>query len=115
MHSLLDVKGIDANFFLAFTAGSKSRDIENIIRNYEQFDYRGVIITKCDETTRYGNVISILAEKNKRIAFTTDGQNVLHTIYPASKISLLRKISGINADNDYLEAKFPDESSDNII
>ncbi|MBO4404181.1 MAG: hypothetical protein J5780_02490 [Treponema sp.] len=115
MHSLLDVKGLEPNIYLAFSAGGKPRDIENIIRNYEQFDYRGVIITKCDETTSYGNVISVLSERNKRIAFVTDGQNVLHTIKRASKMRFLRTISGINADKDYLEAKFPEESSDNLI
>lgn len=120
MHSRLDVKGLDANIFLAFSATSKARDIENIICNYEQFNYKGVIITKCDESSSLGNVISVLAEKNKRIAFITDGQNVVEnrsvsSIRRATKLGILRTITGINVNNDYLEAKFQEESSDSLI
>ena len=115
MHSLLDVKGLEANVYLAFSATAKTSDIENIIRNYEQFDYRGIIITKCDETSSLGNVISVLAEKGKRAAFLTDGQNVMHTISRAEKIRLLGTINGFNVDKDYLDAKFPKDLSDNLI
>ena len=57
----------------------------------------------------------ILAEKGKRAAFLTDGQNVMHTIRRAEKIRFLGTINGFNVDKDYLDAKFPKDLSDNLI
>ncbi len=113
MHSLLDVDGMKADVYLAITADCKASDLENIIRNYESFDFRSVIVTKCDQTTSYGNVLSVLAEKNKAISMVADGQQVLHTLQRAHPLCFLKYMKGFNVDREHIVEKFgPEEGSE---
>ena len=50
MKMLLEVPGMNPDIYLAFTASTKSRDLQNIMQNYEPFGYKSVIVTKCDES-----------------------------------------------------------------
>lgn len=112
MHSLLDVEGMKADVYLAITADCKASDLENIIRNYESFDFRSVIITKCDQTYSFGNVISVLAEKNKAISMIADGQQVLHTLQRAHPLYFLKYMKGFNVDREHILEKYgPEEES----
>ena len=106
MKSLLDVPGLSPEMYLAFDAKTKSRDIANIIKNYEPFGYNAVIVTKCDESEQYGNVISALYEKHKSIAYITDGQNAARNIIPANVIYFLTRLEGFNIDRAHIEEKF---------
>ena len=106
MHKLLDVKGIEPVVYLAINAGSKAKDIENIIRNFESYNFRSVIITKCDETSCYGNVLSVLAEKGKSVAWVTNGQAVMNTIERAHPIMFLSNLEGFKIDRTHLEDVF---------
>ena len=113
MHSLLDVDGMKADVYLAITADCKASDLENIIRNYESFDFRSVIVTKCDQTTSFGNVLSVLAEKNKAISMVADGQQVLHTLKRAHPLCFLKYMSGFNVDREHIIEKYgPEEGSE---
>ena len=112
MHSLLDVDGMKADVYLAITADCKASDLENIIRNYESFNFRSVIVTKCDQTTSFGNVLSVLAEKNKAISMVADGQQVLHTLQRAHPLYFLRYMAGFNVDREHIIEKYgPEEES----
>ena len=110
LRSLIDVKGLQSDIYLAMMAGSKASDIENIIRNYESFDYRSVIITKCDETSAFGNVLSVLYEKNKPVSLITDGQDVLHSLRKASAESFLMKLTGFQVNKEHIKEKFSSEN-----
>jgi len=66
MKAVLDVRGMKPDIHLAVAASTKATDLANIMQNYEQFGYNSVIVTKCDESKQYGNVISVLHEKNKK-------------------------------------------------
>ncbi|MDR0452061.1 MAG: flagellar biosynthesis protein FlhF, partial [Treponema sp.] len=50
MKEMLDACGSGAEFHLALSATTKSSDIAEILKQYEPFGYRSVIITKMDET-----------------------------------------------------------------
>lgn len=106
MRKIFDIKGMHPNFYLAITAGTKARDIENIIRNYETFDFKSVIITKCDETSTFGGIVSVLSEKGKKISWITDGQNVMHSLQKANPLYFLRKLQGFRLDIDALKSKY---------
>lgn len=112
MRAMLDVKGMQADIYLALAAGTKASDLEKIIRNYESFDYRSVIVTKCDETSAFGNVISVLHEKNKSVSMVTDGQQVLHSLKRASPVLFLRQLSGFQVDKDKAVKRFGPENVD---
>ena len=83
-----------------------AKDLENIIRNYEGFDFKSIIVTKCDETTSFGRVISVLSEKNKPVSWITTGQDVLNTIQRADPKWFLKNLSGFKINAEHIEKKF---------
>lgn len=106
MKNLLNVPQMKPDVYLAVTASSKSRDLENIFQNYEPFGYNSIIVTKCDESSQYGNVISVLQQKHKTISFVTDGQNVTHDLKRASIVDFLIRLEGFEIDKAHIEDKF---------
>jgi flagellar biosynthesis protein FlhF len=91
---------------VAVSATTKASDIEELLRQFEPFAYKSVIVTKLDETSRIGNVISVCAEKGKPISYITDGQVVPQDIQEANALTFLMKIEGLRANRDYLEKRF---------
>jgi len=107
MKEILDGAGRGAEFFLVISAGTKTSDIEDIMQQFEPFNYKSVIITKMDETDRIGSVISALAEKRKSVSYITDGQEVPVDIRKASVIRFLTNLEGFKVDREKLEKRFP--------
>ncbi len=106
LQDMLDVRNLKADIYLAVSATTKSRDLDKIFKNYEAFGFRSVIVTKCDETTTYGNVLSILHEKRKSVSWITVGQEILHTLERADPVYFLRNLDGFDVDKDHLIKKF---------
>ena len=109
MKLILDVPGMNPDIYLALMAGTKTRDLQNIMQNYEPFGYTSVIVTKCDETTRFGNIISVLNEKRKAISYWTDGQVISRNIQRAGVVDFLIRLAGFNVDRIHVEEKFGEE------
>jgi len=107
MKEILDGAGRDAEFHLVISASTKTSDIENIMQQFEPFNYKSVIITKMDETDKIGSVISAIAEKRKSISFLTDGQTVPVDIRKASVVRFLINLDGFKVDREKLEKRFP--------
>lgn len=106
MRQILDVKNFNEHIYLTVVAGVSASDLDNIIRNYETFDFKSVIVTKCDETKRFGRIISVLSERNKPVSWVATGQEIFKTIHPASKTFFLKKLIGFNVDAHFIEKKF---------
>lgn len=106
MKETLDVPGMNPDVYLAVMASTKSRDLVNIMRNYEPFGYNSVIITKCDESNQYGNVISVVWEKNKNISYLTTGQKAAGCIEKANVFYFLIRMMGFKVDRIHIEDKF---------
>lgn len=106
MKETLDVPGMNPDVYLAVMASTKSRDLVNIMRNYEPFGYNSVIITKCDESNQYGNVISVIWEKNKNISYLTTGQKAAGCIERANVLYFLIRMMGFKVDRIHIEDKF---------
>ena len=109
MRKMLEVKGIDPDVYLTFTASSKARDMISIIQNYEPFNFSSVIITKWDETSAIGNVISVLSEKNKSVSYITDGQQVPRKIERATTLKFLLNLNDFEINRDHIDEKFAEE------
>ena len=97
---------------LTVSAATKSSDLEEILQQFEPFSYRSVIITKTDETVRFGNIIGVLAEKGKTISYITNGQRVPADIKKASVIDLLMNLEGFKINRNKLEERFPEHNSE---
>ena len=108
LKSALSVDGLRPEIYLAVSADKKARDLRNIMQNYEPFGYASVIVTKCDETTAFGNIISVLNEKRKSISYVTDGQVISRNIKKASVVDFLIRLAGFTVDRIHIEEKFGD-------
>lgn len=105
--------GSRAEVHLALAATTKASDMASILRQFEPFDYRAVVLTKLDETDRIGNAISALAERGKSISYLTTGQRVPQDIERAMPVRLLMRLEGFEPDRSALEARYsagPDAS-----
>lgn len=106
MQELLSSCGRAAEVMLAVSATTKASDVKEIVRQFEPFNYKAVILTKLDETLRIGNIISILSEKKKPLAYITDGQTVPQDIERATIVRMLKHIEGLKVNINRMEMKF---------
>lgn len=109
MKYMLQVNNLNPDVYLAVSATTKARDLENIMENYEPFHYGSIIVTKRDESRQYGNVISVAAQKRKSISYVTDGQYVSRDIHRASVVDFLTRLQGFAIDRVHIEDKFGDK------
>jgi len=109
---ILEGCGKGAEVHLVLGACTKTSDIEDILRQFEPFNYQSVLLTKMDETDRIGNVISALAERKKSISYITDGQKVPNDIKKASVVRFLINLDGFKVDRDKIEESFPSGEAD---
>jgi flagellar biosynthesis protein FlhF len=112
MKEILDGAPRNAEFHLVISASTKTSDIEDIMRQFEPFNYKSVLLTKMDETDRIGNIISALAEKRKSVSYVTDGQTVPVDIKRASVVRFLINLDGFKVNREKIEARFPPGEAD---
>ncbi len=108
MKELLSACGQSMETHLAVSATTKTSDLGEIVQQFEPFGCTGLVATKLDETTKVGNLISALAEKQKPLVYVTDGQRVPQDIEPASVVKLLLHLEGFRIDRERLERRFGD-------
>jgi len=106
MKEILNACGSTAEVHLAMAASTKFSDIKEIMQQYEPFNYRSIIVTKLDETTRVGNIISALAERGKTVSFITNGQKVPQDIEQATAVRFLINLEGFRINRQKIEEKF---------
>ncbi|MDR2245998.1 MAG: flagellar biosynthesis protein FlhF [Treponema sp.] len=114
MKEMLNACGTGAEFHLVLSATTKSSDITEVLKQYEPFGYRSVIITKIDETIRLGNVISALSDSGKCISYITEGQQVPKDIQKAETMRFLINLEGFTVDRMKFESIFPADESEHI-
>ncbi len=107
MRQFLDAAGPISDVHLAMSATTKASDMREIMQQYETFGYRSVIITKFDETVRVGNIISVLCEKQKPLAYITNGQRVPQDFEQASVVRFLTNLEGFRVNRNRIEELFP--------
>lgn len=106
MKEILSACGSQACVYLALAATTKASDTEEILRQFEPFGYRAVVLTKLDETMRIGNIISCLSRHRKLLAYLCDGQGVPQDIQEAGVVRLLMNMEGFRVDRETLEKRF---------
>jgi flagellar biosynthesis protein FlhF len=89
------VRSTGGEVHLAVSATTKRSDIEEIIRQFEPFNYQAVVVTKMDETSSVGGIISAIQERQKSVSFVTDGQSVPQDIERARPDSFLRRLHNL--------------------
>lgn len=109
MKSILSLQGYRTAVYLTMMASTKATDMREIMHQYEIFGYDDVIITKLDETSCVGNLISIVSEKGKRFAYYTTGQRVPADIEKASVGKLTVMLRGLEIERERSDQLFPAE------
>ena len=107
MRALLEAAGKSAELHLALSATTKTNDFREIMAQFEPFQYKSVVITKMDETSQAGNILSVLWEKGKSVSFVTNGQGVPQDIRKAEKRIFMETLVGFKDEGlkKHLEVK----------
>jgi len=90
LDSLLNI-GVDIKRFLMVPATNQLSVIKKSLELFEPYSPYSVIISKLDEATSLGEVISLLVQNQLPVAFTTDGQRVPEDIRIAKSHNLVSK------------------------
>lgn len=72
----LSAAGREIQTYLVVSATMKREDIQDTISRFSQLSIHHLILTKTDETTRYGTILDITHWCKQTIAYVTTGQNV---------------------------------------
>ncbi|QEN07875.1 flagellar biosynthesis protein FlhF [Oceanispirochaeta crateris] len=105
MRSIVEACGDNAEIHLAISSTTKDKDIHEILDQFEPFHYKSVILTKLDETTQVGNLISILSQRKKALSYITDGQGVPQDISRNTRAKLLNYLTGFSCDTEQILSK----------
>jgi flagellar biosynthesis protein FlhF len=107
MRKLLDSAGKISDIHLAMSATTKASDMREIMQQYETFGYMSVIVTKLDETAHVGNIISVMDERKKSLAYVTTGQRVPNDFERASTVRFLTNLEGFRVNRAKVDEAFP--------
>jgi flagellar biosynthesis protein FlhF len=106
MQDTLSGCGKNAQTFLVIPASMKTRDIIELMKQYEPFSYSSVIVTKIDETSNTGSIISALEERGKSVSYITFGQKVPGFLKEATVQDFLMRLDDFDIDRARLEKKW---------
>ncbi|NLJ72464.1 MAG: flagellar biosynthesis protein FlhF [Syntrophomonadaceae bacterium] len=77
---------------LVLSAITDSNDLYNIYQKFNLFNIDKIIFTKLDETNNYGQLLNVIYEIKKPIAYLTNGQNVPDDIEIPDKLHFAKML-----------------------
>jgi len=96
-----DVCKIETHLVLAApVAGSVQLDI---IRRYQSLPIQNIIMTKLDETSRYGSMYTLLAQAGIPVSYLSAGQRVPEDLEPATRERLVDLVWGEPSSMGHVE------------
>ena len=107
MRTFFDGIHNSCEMLLTVSASTKVSDLRDIFRQYDTFACEGIIVTKFDETTHVGNIVSVLADTGIPVSYITTGQGVPRDFEPATVLKFLLALDGFSVDRFKLEEEFP--------
>lgn len=98
MKNLLEAldNAYEKEVFLVLSATTKYKDLIAITNSYMEFTKFGLIFTKLDETTCYGNIFNIKLHTGAPLSYVTTGQNVPDDIDVVNTQKLVKQLLGGN-------------------
>ena len=98
--------------YLVLSATAQRSALEEVVTAFRGAPLEGCIVTKLDEATGLGGVLSVVVEQQLRVAYVSDGQRVPEDLRPARAHHLLtRAVSAVQrqgqtCDDESLELTF---------
>ncbi|HQJ40384.1 MAG TPA: hypothetical protein PK449_02380 [Exilispira sp.] len=87
---ILDVKKKNIKTFLTISATTKYNDLIDIFERFKFLDYTHLIITKIDETSNYGAILSAISRYNIPIPYITNGQEMTKNLIEPDEDFILK-------------------------
>jgi flagellar biosynthesis protein FlhF len=86
----------DIETLLVLSLTSKQTDMEEIISQFSLMTVDKLIFTKADETSTYGAMYNVIKQKQKAVAYITNGQNVPDDFVKATPENVVNHIVGVD-------------------
>ncbi|MBB5021422.1 flagellar biosynthesis protein FlhF [Desulfurispira natronophila] len=83
---------------LVLNAGTKERDLGDIIKSFEQIGIDRTIITKLDESNSYGGIFNCLAKHGLGVSYFTNGQDVPNDLVAAGQHNFFELLMGAESE-----------------
>lgn len=91
---ILDVKKKNVKTFLTIAATTKYVDLLDIFERFKFLNYNRLIITKIDETSTFGQVISAISKYDIPISYITNGQEMTKNLIEPDSNFILKLAFG---------------------
>lgn len=78
----LDVVKVDETY-LAISATNSTKNLTDVTKKFELFNYGALVVTKIDEGVVYGNILNVAVSSNKPLIYLTNGQVIPDDIIAA--------------------------------
>ena len=96
-----------ARLYLVLAANSQIAALEETVAAFETAAVRGAIITKVDETSSLGGVLSVLSSHGLPVAYVSEGQRVPEDLAPARAHSLVSRCVAVMQQTREVLARKP--------
>ncbi|WP_372383465.1 flagellar biosynthesis protein FlhF [Xanthomonas sp. NCPPB 1068] len=85
---------------LVLPANSHFADLDEVVRRFAHAKPQGVVLTKLDETGRFGSALSVVVDHQMPITWVTDGQRVPDDLHRANAASLVLRLEDLRRAAD---------------
>ncbi len=92
-----DQVSYDLEKVLCVSANTRKNDVIEVFRAFDAVNFNSVIITKVDEASNVGNIVSAADKYNKPVSYFTNGQEVPNDIAVADSDRLVNLMMGENS------------------
>ncbi len=85
---------------LVLPANTAFQDMDEVVRRFGAANPQGLVLTKLDETGRFGSALSIAVDHRLPITWVTDGQDVPEDLHRASAANLVLRLEDLRRAAD---------------
>ncbi|WP_022971125.1 flagellar biosynthesis protein FlhF, partial [Xanthomonas maliensis] len=85
---------------LVLPANAHFADLDEVVRRFAHAKPQGVVLTKLDETGRFGSALSVVVDHQMPITWVTDGQRVPDDLHRANAASLVLRLEDLRRAAD---------------
>ena len=85
---------------LVLPANTHFADLDEVVRRFQSARPQGVVLTKLDETGRLGSALSVVADHQLPLTWTTDGQRIPQDLQRANAAHLVLRLEDLRREAD---------------
>lgn len=93
---IIDIEGVDVRSSLVIPAHMQYSGVQDVIRLFSQFGPKEIIVTKMDECTSLGGLVSSAIESELPLSYICDGQQVPEDIHKVDTHKMISRCVALN-------------------